>query len=225
MPESIESFVKKLQTEGVDAGRQAAEKIKKEAMIEAEKIVADAKSEATAILEKAGSDAEKELARAQTELELAVRDGILKLRESLGRTLSVLLARRLEEKLSEPDYLADIVREVVRTYAKADAELQAPIEINLSEEMRDQLDEGVFNDLSRVLGEGENHPDLRATFTKAGFEYKIRSATVEVSPESVADLLSEMVGPALREIVDRVAGRQGRESTGKTRTEPNENSH
>jgi len=43
MPESIESFVKKLQSEGVDAGKKAAEKIIKEARQEAEKIFAQAK--------------------------------------------------------------------------------------------------------------------------------------------------------------------------------------
>ena len=38
MPESLESFVKKLQSEGVEAGKDAAEKIKKETKSEAERV-------------------------------------------------------------------------------------------------------------------------------------------------------------------------------------------
>jgi len=214
MPESIESFVKKLQTEGVDAGRQAAEKIKNEAMAEAEKIVGDAKKQAEEILAKAAQAAEKELARGKTELELAVRDGLLNLRETLGRVLSALLARRVEKNLSDPDYLADIVREVILAYAKADAEQQSPIEIRLPETMQDQLTEGVFDDLSRNLAEGDS-PALKASMTGVGFEYKIRGATVEVSPQSVADLLSEMVGPTLQEMIERVARKESSTGTSK----------
>ena len=78
MAESLEAFVKKLQTEGVDAGKQAAEKIKKRAEHEAEKILVNAEKEAEKIIAEAKNSAEKELSRAQTELELAVRDTILK---------------------------------------------------------------------------------------------------------------------------------------------------
>ena len=219
MPESIESFVKKLQSEGVDAGNEAAEKIKEEAKLEAEAIVADAKDEAKKILEKAESDAEKKLSRAQTELELAVRDSMLKLRESLGHVLSVLLARRVEKKLSEPEYIGEIVRELVTAYAKADTEQQARIEINIPEKMRAKLDDSVLNDLFQNLGGKQDKPALRATLTKAGFEYKIHGATVEVSPDSVSELLLEMVSPALQEIIERAIGDRDRESPEKAPTE------
>ena len=83
MPESIESFVKKLQDEGVNAGKEAAEKIRNEAKLEADNMIADAKAEADQILAKARDNAGKQLHRMQTELELAARDVILKLRETI----------------------------------------------------------------------------------------------------------------------------------------------
>jgi hypothetical protein len=46
MPESIESLVKKLQTEGVDAGKKAIEKTRKNATQETKKILIMAKSDA-----------------------------------------------------------------------------------------------------------------------------------------------------------------------------------
>jgi V/A-type H+-transporting ATPase subunit E len=209
MPESLESFVKKLQSEGVDAGKEAAEKIKKEAKQKAEKILADAKNEAEEIVAKAKGDAEKQLSRAQTELELAVRDTILKLRESLGRVLSTLLTKRVEKQLADADYLGDIMREVIVAYAKADAGQRTRIAINVSKKMRDTLDDRVLQDLFQNLQGEQDKMGLQATLSKAGFEYKIHGATVEVSAASVSELLSDMVSPALQDIIDKVVGTQG----------------
>lgn len=214
MPESVESFVKKLQAEGVDAGKEAAKKIKAEAVQEAEKLLADAKNEAEKIIATAKNDAEKQRCRAQTELELAVRDTILKLRESLGRVLSTLLTKRIERKLSERDYLGEIMREVIAAYAKADAAHETRIEINVSKEMGDELKKHVLKDLFQNLKGTQDTMGLQATLSKAGFEYKINDATVEVSADSVSALLSKMVSPALQEIIDEVVGKQDGQSQG-----------
>jgi vacuolar-type H+-ATPase subunit E/Vma4 len=210
MPESIESFVKKLQSEGVESGKDAAEKIRKNAKREVKKILADAKAGAEKIVTKAKSDAERQLSRAQNELELAVRDAILKLGESLGGVLSVMLARRVEKKLSEPDYIAEIIREVIIAYAKADAGQAPRIEISIPKKMRDKLNDGVLEDLFQNLQDHQDKLELKYTFSKAGFEYKIHGATVEVSPDSVSELLLEMVNPDLQEIIANVAGKMGK---------------
>jgi V/A-type H+-transporting ATPase subunit E len=208
MPESIESFIKKLQAEGVDAGKEAAEKIMKEAEQAAEEIIADAKNEAEKIVAKAKEDAEWKLSHARTQLELAIRDTILKLRESLSDILSALLTQRAEEKLSEADYLGDILHEVIVAYARADADKQTPIEINVSKKMRDKLNEDVLHDLLKNLKGDTDTMGLRATLSKAGFEYKIQGATVEVNADSVSELLSEMVTPALQEVIEKAAGKR-----------------
>ena len=218
MPESLESFVKKLQSEGVEAGKDAAEKIKKEAKREAEKILADAKAEAEKIVAKAESSADRQLSRAQNELELAVRDAILKLGESLGCVLSMMLARRVEKKLSEPDYIGEIMREVIIAYAKADAGQEPRIEINIPKKMRDKLNDSALKDLSQNLHGDQDKLALRFTLSKAGFEYKIHGATVEVSPDSVSELLSEMVNPDIQEIIDNVVGEMGKKSSNEKRT-------
>lgn len=208
MPGSIESFIKKLQAEGVDAGKEAAEKIRKEADKAAEEIIADAQNEANKIVAKAKEDAEWTLSRAQTQLEMAIRDTILKLRKSLSDILSALLIQRIEEKLSEADYLGEIVREVIVAYARADAGQQTPIEINVSQKMRDKLNENVLHDLLKNLKGDTDTMGLRATLSKAGFEYKIHGATVEVSAESVSEMLLEMVTPALQEVIEKAAGKR-----------------
>jgi V/A-type H+-transporting ATPase subunit E len=204
MPESIESFVKKLQAEGVEAGKEAAEKIKNNARRKADKIIADAKNEADQIIAKAKKEADKQLLRMQTELELAVRDSILKLRETIGNILSAMLIRKVEKNLSDADYLEKIIREVITAYARADAEKQPFMEINISGELSDKLNEGILKEFFQNMGEGQEKITMLSTLSKAGFEYKIDGATVEVSSESVSELIAEMVGPRLQKILDNV---------------------
>jgi V/A-type H+-transporting ATPase subunit E len=204
MPESIESFVKKLQAEGVEAGKEAAEKIKNNARRKADKIIADAKNEAEQIIAKAKNEADKQLLRMQTELELAVRDSILKLRETIGNILSAMLIRKVEKNLSDADYLEKVIREVITAYARADAEKQPFMEINISGELSDKLNEGILKEFFQNMGEGQEKITMLSTLSKAGFEYKIDGATVEVSSESVSGLIAEMVGPRLQKILDNV---------------------
>lgn len=203
MPGSIESFVKKLQAEGVDAGKEAAEKIIKDASDEAEKITATAKAEAERIAAKAKNDADNNFSRMQTELELAVRDSILKLRETISQILSSMLTRKIDTHLSNPDYLAIIIKEVIAAYAKSDAAQQAFMEINISETMDDTFKDSLIKDILQSIGQEHERIKFHTTLFKAGFEYTIDGATVEVSPESVAELIAEMVSPALREMIDR----------------------
>jgi len=204
MPESIESFVKKLQAEGVEAGKEAAEKIKNNARRKADKIIADAKNEADQIIAKAKNEADKQLLRMQTELELAVRDSILKLRETIGNILSAMLIRKVEKNLSDADYLEKVIREVITAYARADAEKQPFMEINISGELSDKLNDGILKEFFQNMGEGQEKITMLSTLSKAGFEYKIDGATVEVSSESVSGLIAEMVGPRLQKILDNV---------------------
>ena len=213
MPVSIESFVKKLQSEGIDSGKKAAEKIQKEAKRDAEEILSDAKADAEKILSDAKAEADKQLSRARSELELVARDILLRLRESIARGLAKMLAQNIETKLSDPDYLAEILREVIAAYAQADANQLSSMEINISEKTRQRLNDSVLKDLFRNLGDKHNAIALRATLTKAGFEYKIRGANVEVSPDSLSELILEMVTPTLQETLDKFIVEKGENSS------------
>jgi len=117
MPTNIESFVKTLESEGVDAGRKAAKKIEAEANEKAASIVAAAKEKAEQIVAEAQSEAEKIKARMNSSLELATRDGIYLLREKLGEQLKVILKLNVEKALNDEETLSHVLREVIPAYA------------------------------------------------------------------------------------------------------------
>ncbi len=201
--ETIESFVEKLQTEGVEAGRQAAEKLKSEAQQQADNSIAEAKAQAEKIIARANAEAESILARSGTELKLAARDAALKLRDSLSAALSAVLARGAEKKLSDVEFLGKVLHELVLLYAKADQEGKNLIKIDVRPEIRKKLVQWALSELGHEVGEsGHTSIDLKGRLSQAGFEYEVAGATTEVTLDSVVETLSEMVSPALRKVLE-----------------------
>ena len=106
MVETIESFVAKLQADGVDAGRQEAEKLRADARAEADKIIAAAKADADKILADAKTQAADLLARGKTELSLAARAAVLKLQVALALGPQAIVAQAVRILQTEHPVLA-----------------------------------------------------------------------------------------------------------------------
>ena len=81
----------------------------------------------------------------------------------------------------------------------------------------DEID-SALEDLFQNLQGDQDKLALKFTFSKAGFEYKIHGATVEISPDSVSELLSEMVNPDLQEIIANVVYKIGKKSSNEKHT-------
>lgn len=207
MPTNIESFVKTLETEGVEAGRRAAQKIEAEAKQHAEKIVAEGKAQAEQIIEAANSEAEKIKTRMNSSLELAARDAIFMLREKLSQQIKHLLQLNVEKSLNNEQTLVNILQQVVSVYAKANADKQKA-EINISGDLQGNLLEGALQELKNSLQQNNTEIDVKRNLTAAGFEFKIEGSTVEVSTESVTALLAEMIDPDLQQYLAK-ASEQG----------------
>lgn len=222
MDETIESFVAKLQAEGVQAGQQAAEQLRAEAKLQAEQIVRDAKEQAEKHLADAKSEGEKLLARSKTELELAARDVLLRLRAGLERALEAIVAAEVKEKLPDSDFVSRTLHDLVLMYAAADIEQRGAMKINVSPELQGQLAEWALQMMHRHAGEAGMTIDLKGTLKAVGFEYEVSGATVEVTLQSVTESICELVSPRLREIIDKaVADLQGRkEKADKQRPAP-----
>jgi V/A-type H+-transporting ATPase subunit E len=202
MGETIEEFVAKLHAEGVQAGQQQADQVLAQAQEQADRTLADARNQAEKIIAEANAEAKSILERGQTELQLATRDVAMKLRESLGRAIQLVLARGATEKLQDAEFLSKLLHEIVIMYAKADLEGKDTLAINVPAEMQDKLADWAISELHGAKSGGPRPDfDLKATLAGAGFEYNAGGATVEVTPESVVQMLSELVGPSLRRML------------------------
>jgi vacuolar-type H+-ATPase subunit H len=206
MAESIETFVAKLQNDGVEAGRQEAESIVSGAKTEAETIVADAQSQADKIIAQATTDAENLLSRGQTELSLAARDAMLRLQETLSKSLQAILRYQAGENLQDVGFLGKVLHELILLYAKDELASQGGITFNVSPELRQQLVDWALKEIGQDrLDDIGVHMDLQGTLASAGFEYSAAGATVEVTLDSVVETLTSLVSPDLRKVLESAA--------------------
>ena len=205
MPTNIESFVKTLESEGVDAGKKAAKKIEAEAKKKADEINAEAKETANQIISEAQAEAEKVKVRMNSSLELAMRDAIFLLREKLSLQLKSILKLNVEKALNDEETLLNVLREVIPAYAKANTENKLTAEINISSEIKSRLLETTLRELAHSLNNQNVQLDINYNLAQEGFEYKIEGSTVEVSTESVTSLLADMIDPGLQQFLEKAA--------------------
>lgn len=197
---TLESFVAKLQEEGVEAGRREAEQLTREAEAQARQILREARAEAERLREEAQSGAKAEQERAHAELRLAFRDAALELQASLGRVLEAILTGAVEERLQDAEFLDALVREVVTAYARSDA-TGDDLELRLAQESVDRLEAWSGEELAaRLRSEGVDL-DADNVLGNAGFELRVGDGTVEVTAASVTEKLLELVTPRLRAVV------------------------
>ncbi len=197
MSDTIESFVEKLQKDGIDAGQAEANKLLDDARAESEKIIAEAKTRAKDITSDARAEAEKTVKQGKDELQLACRDTLLSLHEAVMRSISTMLEQATQTQLKDKEFLANLIREVVVQYAGKDARGDRPVEIKVSDEMLDAVSAWAASETSG------SDVAIIAGMKSAGFEYASSGGTVEVTAESVANVLSEMVSPRLREMITK----------------------
>lgn len=201
MTETIEAFVDKLHADGVQAGREAAEKIRAESEQLAQRLIQEAEAQANKIINHADAESGRIRAKTETELKLAARDSVIRLQEDLNRALQGVLAATVTEKLGDAEFLQGLLRDIVMQYVQADIKGSGAVTINVSEEMRHQLTHWAIEVLRKDLTASGTGVDLHGSLAGAGFEYKASEGTVEVTVESVVEILSEMVGSEVREIV------------------------
>lgn len=202
MAETIEDFVRKLQTEGVQAGQAAAGEITAKARREADQIVRQAEARASQIVEDAEAQAQANLAKGRTELQLAARDTALRLREALGRAVRAALAAGAKRGLDDPEFLRRLLSDIILQYAQADREQQVTFRVNVTPDMQAKLADWALHHLHQ----GNVSLDLKGTLAEAGFEYQVEGARIEVTLSSVVDALSDLVSPTLREMLEKSLG-------------------
>jgi len=213
MADTIETFVAKLQSEGVEAGKQEAEKIRTQAEQDAERTKKQAAEEAEKILADARSEAENIVARGRTELQLAARDELLRLRDALSQAIRAVLERGARSALQDVDFIGKALHEIILTYASSDVEGRTRVDVNVSEEMKGKLVDWALHEIVQDSEEGKRVSiDLHGRLREAGFEYTAEGATVEVTTSSVVASLSDLVSPELRKTLEQAAADDGEKS-------------
>lgn len=204
MAETIQTFVEKIRSEGIHAGQQQADELLAKAKQDAEEIVLQAQQEKERLLAQADAEAAATLERSRTDLKLAARDAALRLRDALARALSDILAAGAKAKLEDPEFVGKALHEIVTQYSQTVTEGGGTFRINVSEDMRQRLVDWAMTHIGQEAMQGTHLTiDLKGSLKQAGFEYNATGATVEVTLDSVVEVLSDLVAPKLREALER----------------------
>ncbi|MFO7901465.1 MAG: hypothetical protein ACQESR_09125 [Planctomycetota bacterium] len=199
---TVQSFVEKLRNEGVEVGQREADRLRAEAEQEKQEILAKARAEADNIKSNAQAEADSILEKSKHELELAARDAALTLKDSLERALQAIIAKPVQEELSRPEFLQQVIKEVVSKYAEADIAGQTTVSINLSPDLAKKMEQWAINELGRACG-GGGEVDVKGTLKEAGFEYTFSGGTVEVTAASIVETFGGMLSQKLRDTLTR----------------------
>jgi V/A-type H+-transporting ATPase subunit E len=206
---TLEAFIEKLHTEGIEAGLHDAEQLRAAAAVEGAEVVEQARETGQKIIAQAEAEGRAILAAARSELAMAVRDAQLELRARLEQALTSLLKEGVRRELEDPTLMRRLLTEVVGAYARADAAAgeQQRLTIDVRTGLAEELTAAAPALLGKAMAEATDL-DVKGGLGSAGFEYRVRGAVVEVTPESVAEKLAELVSPHLRSLLRSAADEQ-----------------
>lgn len=197
--ESMEAFVERLQQDGVEAGKVKGAEIVAEAESRAQSLLHQVQAEAEQIRSAARREAELIISRGKTELEQAARDVLLKLKGMVDQSLHRILLGAMESELQDTEFLKSLIHEVAGAYVKADLGRHKHT-VCLTDQTKAQIESWALRQLSAELNcQGEL--TLTGALRGGGFEVRQNGAALEVTPESLTDLLVELVSPGVRALI------------------------
>ena len=154
MENKLQQLTQKLYAEGLEKGRSEAESLVANAKTEAAKIVAEAKAEAEAILKQAQSKAEDVEKNTMTEISLAGKQAIAKIKSEIAE---VIIAKSTSGGVATATLDAEFIKNMLLSVAKnwngADSS-KVELRALLSEGERTKLDGAFASSAKELLSQG-----------------------------------------------------------------------
>ncbi len=204
MAVQVQELIDKIKNEGVEAAKKDAEAILTDARAKAQAIITEAQAEAKELVSRSRAEIAKEALAGKDALAQASRDLLLLLSKEIQKLLDRLVLRELKAAYS-PDALKQILPTLVSSWKKSQSD---ELSIILSAEDLAKLESFFAEKLKAELAQGlEIKP---AAGIKQGFKIleKSGAAYYDYSAESLAELLSRHLNPALAEVMKKAAAGQ-----------------
>ena len=211
----VHELISRLKDEGVQAGRQEAERIEREAKEKAAKIVADAKAEAEHLLKQARTKNDADKVHAHESLRVAVRDTEIELQTGLKKAFESHVKRLIAKEVQDEDFLRQLLQAIVTAGAEKVPREQAleillPANVlqisekgaDVTEEGKERLKNFVRSETGEMLREGvELKPSSEL---HGGIKIKVVGEDVvfDFSDNALSALILKHLLPRYRAIVE-----------------------
>jgi len=215
----VEALIERLRNEGVSAGQEKAEDIVINAQKHAEWIIEEAELEAKQILEKAHKQASDLENSGKDAIQLAGRDALLKLRDTLLGSFSHEVMRVVGEKMTDQQFteklilaLAGRVRSNIGLDEHKNILISLPEDIMGVEELRknpEELNEGILSQYTASIAADLLREGVLfkvADELKAGLFIRLvdDAMVIDFTDETVAELLLEHIQPRFRALLQGI---------------------
>ncbi len=212
----VEALIERLRQQGVEAGRAARDEFIGEAEREGETIIKDAREKAAAIVAEAHQESERLQASGEDALRVAMRDTVLRMRETLRKRLEGQVRSLVAKQLVDEEFLRRLIVEVAgqaRDDSQADqAEhvevLLPPEAIGLEElqrrpeELQSKLSQFAKEIASATWRDGVIIDTLEPGSRGIRIRLKDEELELDLSDRAIADLLLEHLQPRFRAVME-----------------------
>ncbi len=161
----LDGLINKIKSEGIEEANRQAEEIIKEGEKKADALIDEAKKEVESRLERAAHIIEEKEQASKKAIELAARDSLLSLKESLRKILESLVKSDFDQLMSG-EALEDLLLKTIEGWSK-NKDSDSGLEVLLSEKERNALTDTFMKRLSDHLKAGVEfkvHPDIKSGF-------------------------------------------------------------
>jgi len=213
----VEELIKRLRHDGVEAGREEAERIINDAESRANWLVNQATEQAEEIVTKARREADRFRSAAEEALQVAARDAVLQMKDQLAQQFSDEIARLVRHEMEHEVLLERLILEVagrVRRDASLDdaerIEILLPAGARDLADLRDDPEELRHGELSRYVIDVAGNL-LRDGVTlkpseevKEGIRIRLTDEQIEMdlSSDAIAAHLLEHLLPRFRALLE-----------------------
>jgi V/A-type H+-transporting ATPase subunit E len=212
----VEVLLDRLRQQGVEAGRAAQVEIVAEAENEAERIAKEAREKAAAIVEEAVENAERLRASGEDALRIAMRDTVLRMRETLRQRLEGQVRRLAAKQLVDEDFLRQLIVEVARRSGKdagageaENIEVLLPAEVigleelqRRPEELESRLSQFAKEIASATWREGVSIGTLEPGSHGIRIRLKDEELQIDLTDQAIANLLLKHLQPRFRAVME-----------------------
>lgn len=212
----VEALIERLRQQGVEAGRAARDEFIGEAEREGETIIKDAREKAAAIVAEAHQESERLQASGEDALRVAMRDTVLRMRETLRKRLEGQVRSLVAKQLVDEEFLRRLIVEVAgkaRDNSQADqaehVEVLLPPEVigledlqRRPEELESKLSQFAKQIASATWRDGVIIDTLEPGTRGIRIRLKDEELELDLSDRAIADLLLEHLQPRFRAVME-----------------------
>ena len=215
----VETLIQRLREEGVNEGRNEAEKLLSDAETRAKWVVSQAREEAARILKSARDDAQRQKTATEEAMQVAARDALLSVKTDLTHQFAYKVRRLVAENVSKEDLLQKMILEVVGLMrgeidGNEPAEVILPRDVVGVEDLRRRPEELREGSLSKfVLAEAGDMVREGVRFgvsedDEGGLRISLKGGdlTLDLTDKAVADLILQHLQPRFRALLEGIVG-------------------